>query len=144
MKAGAREMCGIAFRTFGCTFPSAEENELCKLLRRRGPDAQGQNDAGYLGVFYAAVLHMRGAKLCQQPAEDEEGNILCFNGELYSFGTDAEPPVLLSGLSVANTNARSIAAFMSRLKGPWSIIYAHRASGCVFSHATAWDDGVSS
>lgn len=30
----------------------------------------------------AAVLHLRGEKLCAQPAEDAHGNILLWNGEV--------------------------------------------------------------
>ena len=30
----------------------------------------------------AAVLHLRGEKLCAQPAEDAHGNVLLWNGEV--------------------------------------------------------------
>ena len=125
-------MCGIAWARSSSALGPAGEKELCELLRRRGPDFQRIVDAGELGVFYAAVLHLRGAEPCAQPAEDAEGNILCFNGEVYSFATTSEAPVLLRGLARSCASGDDVALYLSSLAGPWSLIYAHRKTGRVF------------
>ena len=125
-------MCGIAWLVPTHAWDPAEEQQLRELLRRRGPDVQRAVDAGYMGVFYAAVLHMRGVLPCIQPAEDEVGNLLCFNGEIYSFANISEAPIVLRGLSRSSRSGEGVARYLSTLVGPWSLIYAHRKTGHVF------------
>lgn len=39
----------------------------------------------------AAVLHLRGDRLCAQPAEDAHGNVLLWNGEVGARGIKFTP-----------------------------------------------------
>ena len=63
-------------------------------LARRGPSRQGwferdsrrggeDGDRIFSLAMHAAVLHLRGEEICQQPAVDDGGNALCWNGEVF-------------------------------------------------------------
>ena len=57
------------------------------MLQNRGPDQNNaveieRNDCSLL--FYGCVLHMRGSSLALQPSISKCGNILLFNGEVFS------------------------------------------------------------
>lgn len=66
-----------------------EVRRLFQPLHRRGPDARGHlllrspATSEVQGAMWASVLHMRGLALCQQPIQDELGNALIWNGEVY-------------------------------------------------------------
>ena len=61
------------------------------LLQRRGPDLQGKvemvvnvsHSTSVKVSFEGSVLHLRGPKT-QQPLVDECGNVLLWNGEIFS------------------------------------------------------------
>lgn len=95
-------MCGICLtivRNFGSTESSATERfsdwlEMFNLengiLRKRGPDSfkivsriVESNGASYALNAAASVLHMRGDEIVVQPLENENGDFLLFNGEIY-------------------------------------------------------------
>ena len=63
-------------------------------LARRGPSRQGwferdsrrggeDGDRMFSLAMHAAVLHLRGEEICQQPAVDDGGSALCWNGEVF-------------------------------------------------------------
>jgi len=83
-------MCGIAgFINNGDTRPRAEReallDEMCRIIRHRGPDEQGMmlDDTAALGMRRLSIIDL---KTGQQPIYDESGNLaIVFNGEIYNF-----------------------------------------------------------
>lgn len=61
-----------------------------------------------------------------QPAIDSYGNVLLFNGEIYS-AEDYDPSSIDTGYIIEGMAACSVdeevASFLSALKGPWAVIY---------------------
>ena len=63
--------------------------EACKnLVTARGPDRVIEKFENltpiWFGHFAAAVLWMQGLDLCEQPTIDSAGNILLWNGDIFS------------------------------------------------------------
>jgi asparagine synthetase B (glutamine-hydrolysing) len=59
---------------------------LTRVLHRRGPDACGQATfAGPAsgGTLLAHVLHLRGDTMALQPCRSDDGDLLCWNGEVF-------------------------------------------------------------
>jgi asparagine synthetase B (glutamine-hydrolysing) len=88
-------------------------------------------------VVLAAVLHVRGATVCEQPVVDSaSGNVLAWNGELYDgddgdAGSDdgeeadtARLSALLNGAGAAD----DLVARIASLRGPWALVFWHEAS----------------
>ena len=72
-------MCGIIFHSIK---HSIEYKDLIIRNKRRGPDylSTKNTPAGY---FTSTVLHLRGNTLTQQPLENDKGDILCYNGQIF-------------------------------------------------------------
>jgi asparagine synthase (glutamine-hydrolysing) len=83
-------MCGIAgFINTKDTRPRAEReallDEMCRVIRHRGPDEQGMmvDETAALGMRRLSIIDL---KTGQQPIYDESGNlVIVFNGEIYNF-----------------------------------------------------------
>lgn len=127
-------MCGIFF---GCQDCDDSENlisdHLKLLLKNRGPDFTDSKthkiDKLHL-LFMASVLHMRGKSLTQQPVLDEYGNILLFNGEIFSdFQSNqlSDTQYLSQKLSLA-TDESSLLKIVTQIKGPFALIYYQNVS----------------
>lgn len=78
--------------------------------------------------FVASVLFIRG-KGTKQPLQDENGNILLWNGEIFN-GIHIDPEendteILLKMLTSCNSciNENHISNIMSKIEGPWAFIY---------------------
>ncbi|MCJ8732936.1 hypothetical protein PDJAM_G00216910 [Pangasius djambal] len=132
-------MCGI------CCVVSLTSSQ-CKLhdhvyerLRHRGPDhsrdiTERASNPEYSCLFSAHVLHMRGS-LTPQPLQDDDGNLLLWNGEVFD-GVTVEPEendtkVILDHLSACKTPSE-VPPVLSQVKGPWAIIYYQREEHCVW------------
>lgn len=118
-------------------------------LSRRGPDGAGVwardigDDVGRakdeirLG---GSLLQLRGTNPSTSPLVDGEGNVLCFNGEIFSglerlCLRDNDSKALLRALAIAGhahgrTDAaeNAIARVLSRLRGPWALVYWQESS----------------
>jgi asparagine synthetase B (glutamine-hydrolysing) len=91
---------------------------IIPALVRRGPDSQSwcQADIGAgegMLAMYAAVLHLRGDRRCEQPVTDGYGNILAWNGEIFAGGVDvpadcSDTLALSSRLSEASHTCRDM------------------------------------
>ena len=129
-------MCGIAAllgESGGASLKSVQ-----RALRRRGPDYDGVAEVTSARlVVLAAVLHVRGATVCEQPVVDSaSGNVLAWNGELYDgddgdAGSDdgeeadtARLSALLNGAGAAD----DLVARIASLRGPWALVFWHEAS----------------
>lgn len=58
-------------------------NHLVDLIKNRGPDAFNVKEVNDMIVMIGAILHLRGIEVVTQPVEDNDGNVLLWNGELY-------------------------------------------------------------
>lgn len=144
-------MCGI-----GCLLRSrckcgdcAAAGVLLPPLLNRGPDAQssvtlpiGGPIAGSSGLDLtvgATVLHMRGSVLHSQPVVTSDGSVFAWNGELFggavavadsSSDTEALHAAICSAVSAGG--AAAVTSLLSRVHGPWSVLYFHGPSQTLF------------
>ena len=76
------------------------------------------------------MLHLRGETRQKQPAVDDQGNVLCWNGEIFD-GFDVDPlesdtKKLANELSWACLSAdadRMIVETLRRVRGPWGLVF---------------------
>ena len=100
-------------------------------LRSRGPDGLGLERRKVAGeeievVLSASLLQVRGKRELGRPTlSDEAGNVLAFNGEIYSglsAGEDEnDGAALLTALG--RCEGAQVAQVLSGLRGPWSVCY---------------------
>lgn len=127
-------MCGI----FCLLSLSPSQLELDKSvherLRRRGPNFSRDLEvraARYRCLFSAHVLHMRGL-LTPQPLEDAAGNVLEWNGEIFSglpVGPEENDTAVLSRRLSSCGGPSEVLAVLSAIRGPWAFIYYQKAGG---------------
>ncbi|XP_076352988.1 asparagine synthetase domain-containing protein 1-like [Tachypleus tridentatus] len=145
-------MCGI----FACLHVSVSGNGKTRsttncachcthiqesILKRRGPDGTNSRII-HVGdkvkaLFFASVLHLRGTSVVQQPYEDNYGNVLLWNGEIFhGLGLEVEKEECDTiRLSKWLSNGRCCEDFLkviSNIKGPWSFIYWHAVTKCLW------------
>lgn len=140
-------MCGILCTVSQCSCKKLEEN-IKPLLCRRGPDYFGQREVnlqfpptqnhervekqeigGSCTVrFLASVLHLRGDSIAKQPVQDDNDNILAWNGEIFCglkvSDDDSDTTVLLKSLQcLSGDAAEQIFNTVGVIEGPWSFVY---------------------
>ncbi|CAB3362511.1 Hypothetical predicted protein [Cloeon dipterum] len=134
-------MCGIL-----CLFSSEEccekNNKLLSLkshfkssILKRGPDCSSElefNLEGWNAYLFASVLGLQGAEITSQPAIDEEGNLLLWNGDV--FGGPTIPPAtsdttfLSQSLQSTQGSQKDIVNILCSVEGPWSFVYWNRST----------------
>ncbi|CAJ1078694.1 asparagine synthetase domain-containing protein 1 [Xyrichtys novacula] len=132
-------MCGI-FCLLSLS-PAQREGDktVHEHLKRRGPNfsqdltVRGSNPC-YQCLFSAHVLHMRGL-LTPQPFQDDAGNVLLWNGEIFG-GIPVRPEendtaVVSQKLASCNSSAE-ILSTLSSIRGPWGFIYLQKAEDCLW------------
>ena len=116
--------------------PSLEVPRFRLGLSRRGPDGAGgwTREVGDGDVrpldeirLESSLLQLRGDNPSASPLVDCEGNVLCFNGELFGGLEDMclrdnDSKALLRALAAAITED-AVVHLLSRLRGPWALIY---------------------
>jgi asparagine synthetase B (glutamine-hydrolysing) len=122
--------------------PSLTPEEMLKCIARRGPDASGSLEMP-LGVgaalhLGASVLHLRGAKdeCTPQPAVDAEGNLLCFNGEVWGglevgegcSDTLAVLQALTAARGGSSDDPAALVALLESIRGPFALIFWEQKS----------------
>ncbi len=119
-------MCGIALLLHHPTVAATAQQwtgALEAAIAPRGPDQQGHMtlalDHDWKLILLASVLHMRGLQLCPQPAQDEAGNVLLWNGEVFAGRlTEEKGPearaTITPGLGDSDTKA-----VLQALGGAW-------------------------
>ena len=131
-------MCGILVllltplsRLAHSALPHDLVERLYWSIQRRGPDGAGEKKREFEGEeyylrFLATLLHMRGSVPIPQPMHDRDGNLLLFNGEIFSgykIGeTENDSLVLFSVLASCRETGhllRNIAA----IRGPWALVF---------------------
>jgi hypothetical protein len=111
--------------------------------------------------FAASLLQLRGTSPSTSPLTDERGHVLCFNGELFG-GLDVpsgrnDGKQLLAALAAASVEQQpsaAIPALLSRLRGPWSLLFWQQEQqrlwfgrdvmgGCRWTASSSWPFGGS-
>nr|CAD7400550.1 unnamed protein product [Timema cristinae] len=63
------------------------QKDVSECLCRRGPDTSSRYEVqgvpGYKAQFVGSVLWMQGRQLFGQPAIDNKGNVLLWNGDIF-------------------------------------------------------------
>ncbi|XP_076166749.1 asparagine synthetase domain-containing protein 1 isoform X2 [Ptiloglossa arizonensis] len=133
-------MCGIF-----CYISQNHENNakvsnewnVCKdLIVARGPDKVTEKfehlTKNWFGHFAASVLWMQGSSLTVQPAIDSMGNILLWNGDIFSgnLAQDdiCDTKVLLNALQ----SLPNIISVFKEIQGPFSFIYFQKSSNLLY------------
>nr|XP_046259294.1 asparagine synthetase domain-containing protein 1 [Scatophagus argus] len=127
-------MCGI----FCLLSPSPSHFEWDKTvhehLKKRGPNLSQDltvRGPGYQCLFSAHVLHMRGL-LTPQPVQDNPGNVLVWNGEIFGglpvMPEENDTAVFSQRLSSCSSPSE-ILSVLSSIQGPWAFIYYQKAEG---------------
>ncbi|KAI0651670.1 asparagine synthase-domain-containing protein [Trametes meyenii] len=144
-------MCGILFSitpTVDSAFKNAQTSS-CNCLEKiypklreataaRGPDAQEtlKRDVKQLHLtFYASELHLRGDVSIEQPHSDGEGNVLCWNGEVFEgllvSPDENDGTKLFKALQHAKV-PQDIFQVFGGIEGPYAFLYYHRASHTLY------------
>ncbi|KAL1667660.1 asparagine synthase-domain-containing protein [Schizophyllum commune] len=134
-------MCGICFVLRGNeTGEDGDLRMLYPLLEQanaaRGPDAQRTRKvrAEHSDLtFYSSELRLRGDAPVVQPHEGE-GNILCWNGEIFNglnMSATENDGVKLSEALGSLTSAEEVAALFSTLEGPYAFVYYQHQTRCI-------------
>ncbi|XP_066541906.1 asparagine synthetase domain-containing protein 1 isoform X1 [Hoplias malabaricus] len=132
-------MCGICFVVNFTATQCTLQDHVRDRLRNRGPDCSQDitkkvSDPSYNYLFSAHVLHMRGV-LTPQPLQDDDGNVLLWNGEVFGgLRVEAEEndtKVILQHLSVCRSSS-DVLSVLSQIKGPWAFIYYWKAEHCIW------------
>lgn len=116
-------MCGIHF-TIGPS-PVEPSEEVLQLLSERGPDhihtcqrtiertQSGGAVSTVYATFTASVLSLMGQELVKQPLQDDDGSLMCWNGEAWKL--DEEPITQNDGAVVFDALSRSSRAECGRV-----------------------------
>ena len=134
-------MCGIYFccTTDGCDVVS--DLQCCRdILSRRGPDFSQEKIIKYPGFslhLYSSVLWLQGDRITEQPLVDEFENILMWNGDIFDIkdtkrNSQESDTILLSRLLSKVSSPSEMLELMSRIHGPWALVYYHKSSNTVW------------
>lgn len=115
-------MCGILWTRDG----NVNMENCLKAIKRRGPDQQAQKFIGSTLVA-GAVLQLRGVG--HQPMEDDVGNVLVWNGQVFGGlevnENENDTKVILHGLANCESDLEMM-RFMQKVKGPWAMVFVKK------------------
>ncbi|KAF7789879.1 hypothetical protein EIP86_000827 [Pleurotus ostreatoroseus] len=134
-------MCGILFqlRSQAGAYPDhGPENEFDATFEHlkafnaaRGPDAQDTvtTHAGTLELtYFGSELRLRGHGRISQPHRDTDGNLLCWNGEVFEgldISDDENDGAKLFGLLRNTQNTEDILDIFGHIEGPYAFVFYH-------------------
>ncbi|KAF3695154.1 Asparagine synthetase domain-containing protein 1 [Channa argus] len=127
-------MCGIFCQLSLSPTTFEWDKTIYEHLKRRGPDSNQDltvkdKYGTYQCVFSAHVLHMRGL-LTPQPVEDDNGNVLVWNGEIFGglpvMPKENDTAVVSQCLSSCSSPSQ-ILSILSTVRGPWGFVYYQKA-----------------
>ncbi|KAI9489014.1 asparagine synthase-domain-containing protein [Zychaea mexicana] len=125
-------MCGILFSL--TTAQQQVDPELWQTLTeintKRGPDSQQTRTISvgdHFLQFYSTVLHLRGRDNVPQPV-CENGNILCWNGEIFdglsiALGENDTAALMQHLTRVDTKNSTAFLKVISRIEGPFAFVF---------------------
>ncbi|XP_014608843.1 PREDICTED: asparagine synthetase domain-containing protein CG17486 [Polistes canadensis] len=133
-------MCGIFCCISQCSDANVNHSDQwdrCKnLLISRGPDKLVKNFISLTDIWCchlaASILWTQGLKLAEQPLIDPNGNILLWNGDVFS-GSLAQNDTSDS-ITVLNAFSKSlnITNTLRHIQGPYSFIYFQKSSKLLY------------
>ncbi|XP_016375683.1 asparagine synthetase domain-containing protein 1-like [Sinocyclocheilus rhinocerous] len=130
-------MCGICCVVSLTTPHNPLDKHVHENLKHRGPNSSHditETISNCSLLFSAHVLHMRGC-LTPQPLQDDNGNMLLWNGEVFGGlrvdQGENDTKVVLHHLSMAQC-ASDMLSLLSQLKGPWAFIYYQKVERCIW------------
>ncbi|XP_023806590.1 asparagine synthetase domain-containing protein 1 [Oryzias latipes] len=127
-------MCGIFFQLTLSAAQFEKDKRIYEFLKRRGPNSSRELsfpavDLSYHCSFSAHVLHMRGL-LTLQPFQDDAGNVLMWNGEVFGgisvMPEENDTTVICQKLSSCK-NSLEVLALLSAIQGPWAFVFYQKA-----------------
>ena len=135
-------MCGIFFCVVAAECEGECEWEGCReQVWRRGPDLRGElrlevEQAGRQAVTAcSSVLWLQGERPTPQPLQDQAGNILLWNGDIFSLSEDwggREPgqsdTTALAARLAGCTRPEEVLHSVSAVRGPWAMVYLQHAT----------------
>ncbi|EZA50264.1 hypothetical protein DMN91_012536 [Ooceraea biroi] len=132
-------MCGIFCSLYqpDNSSESSKQWNMCKdMIATRGPDHLTEKymslSHNWHGYFAAAILWMQGPRTTIQPSMDDNGNLLLWNGDLFSgcLARDdvCDTNVILDELQFT-TNVMSV---LRKIEGPYSLIYYQKSSNTLY------------
>ncbi|XP_043281244.1 asparagine synthetase domain-containing protein CG17486 isoform X2 [Venturia canescens] len=97
------------------------------MIKQRGPDYLGEKlenlSDQWRGFFATSILWTQGPQLFKQPCIDTDGNILMWNGDIFSGelarSDVADTEVLRNELNTS----QNVLETLKKIKGPYSIVY---------------------
>lgn len=113
------------------------EELLEETLKRRGNDLSKketiQINENIKITLFGTLLSLRGDQMVGLPYKDSEGNVLCWNGEIFSGEIDVEEnqndtQVLAEKLKASE----EILECLEGVDGPYSFIYFHKKTNKIF------------
>ncbi|KAI3818208.1 hypothetical protein L1987_12011 [Smallanthus sonchifolius] len=126
---------------------SVEGEEPAKITDLKDNFVLNNSLVGKL-LFVGATLQLRGVYPITQPLVDKSGNILVYNGEVFGgveLGNDSnDAEVLIESLSkccnclshehdgTCSSGKYSVPEFLSKIKGPWALIYWQESSKTIW------------
>ncbi|EPX74058.1 asparagine synthase [Schizosaccharomyces octosporus yFS286] len=141
-------MCGILFALSPGGIDGLSSSFVpCvrERIRARGPDAFGKFQhevAGWNLEYESSVLHLRGP--CEsptiQPHVDDDGNVLCWNGEIWQMGGEAG----FDSLQCCNENDGSklfrilkendedVESVLRLIQGPFAFVYYQKSKNTLW------------
>ncbi|XP_019252450.1 PREDICTED: asparagine synthetase domain-containing protein 1 isoform X2 [Nicotiana attenuata] len=142
LRSGFSSLCGGEQDVFAFVKDEdSDEGEACRM----GGGGGGKEFTGEL-QFIGATLQLRGINPIVQPLMDVSGNILVYNGEIFggiqmsSDSNDTEILMQHLGLCYSHISSThneihtsgerqsSVPELLSRIKGPWALIYWQSSS----------------
>lgn len=111
---------------------SGNYDDIVELVNARGPDGSATIEVMMKEVklkICCSVLHLRGKCVTAlQPLENDQGDLLCWNGEVWNgLGikfTDNDTIQLMSALSKPYTNVVDI---VRAIEGPYAFIFIEKS-----------------
>lgn len=125
-------MCGIVVSIAFKDSASTAHNDLIPYISSRGPDSlrtykieipAGDSQQSLEVTFTSSVLHLRGQKVTVQPLVSEDGDVLCWNGEVWQGLCVADDENDGVKLLEALTGRGDVWKVMEVIEGPWAMVY---------------------
>ncbi|KAI0724371.1 asparagine synthase-domain-containing protein [Cerioporus squamosus] len=138
-------MCGILFSLRSRNLDDRTLNHYNSLFPRltgavaaRGPDAQEtlEFDVAQLTLtFCASELRLRGETFVTQPHRDGDGNILCWNGEIFEglgvAAAENDGTKLLDALARCR-NTYDVSSTFGAIEGPYAFLFYRRSANMLY------------
>ncbi|EFN83342.1 Asparagine synthetase domain-containing protein 1 [Harpegnathos saltator] len=133
-------MCGIFCFIYQPTDDDSEcfkQWSICKdLIATRGPDHLADTHITlsheWQGYFAGAVLWMQGSNITIQPSLDNNGNMLLWNGDLFSGSLANDDVCDTNTILVEFESTTDIISVLRKIEGPYSLIYYQKSSNILY------------